>query len=131
LSNLKKTDKYIGVLKGEAGFESKSVGSLNPEMAKSLAELFEKGIKMLPEILKNLPNLLKQFDNELTKEAIERVDKLIAEGKQNMEEQKNEEMMTPEQIELSREREAESMMTDQQKNDSEDRAATYDQQKAA
>ncbi len=57
--------------------ESKSMGSLEPEVAQSLAKAFKEGVKLLPKILETLPELLKKFDEELTKEATERVDKKL------------------------------------------------------
>ena len=71
--------------------ESKSMGSLNPEMAQSLAKAFKEGIKLLPKILEALPELLKKFDEDLTKEATERVDKKLEEEKAKMEEEKKKE----------------------------------------
>lgn len=72
--------------------ESKSMGSLDPEVAQSLAKAFKEGIKLLPKILEALPDLLKKFDEDLTKEATERVDKKLEEEKAKMEEgQKKEE----------------------------------------
>ena len=72
--------------------ESKSMGSLDPEVAQSLAKAFREGIKLLPKILEALPKLLKKFDEDLTKEATERVDKKLEEEKAKMEEgQKKEE----------------------------------------
>ena len=72
--------------------ESKSMGSLNPEMAQFLAKAFKEGIKLFPKILEALPELLKKFDEDLTKEATERVDKKLEEEKQKLEkEQKKEE----------------------------------------
>lgn len=72
--------------------ESSSMGELDPEIAKSLAKTFKEGIKLLPKILEALPELLKKFDEDLTKEATERVDKKLEEEKQKMgEEQKKEE----------------------------------------
>lgn len=80
--------------------ESKSMGSLDPETAQSLAKAFNEGIKLLPKILEALPELLKNIDEDLTKEATERVDKKLEEEKQKMEEgQKKErlEELTPEE----------------------------------
>ena len=71
--------------------ESKSMGSLNPEMAQSLAKAFKEGIKLLPKILEALPDLLKKFDEDLTKEATERVDKKLEEEKAKMEEEQKKE----------------------------------------
>jgi hypothetical protein len=72
--------------------ESKSMGSLDPEMAQSLAKAFKEGIKLLSKILEALPDLLKKFDEDLTKEATGRVDKKLEEEKAKMkEEQKKEE----------------------------------------
>ena len=71
--------------------ESKSMGSLNPEMAQSLAKAFKEGIKLLPKILEALPELLKKFDEDLTKEATERVDKKLEEEKAKMEEEQKKE----------------------------------------
>ncbi|MDO8523051.1 MAG: hypothetical protein Q7S12_02055 [bacterium] len=59
--------------------ESKSMGSLDAEIAQSLAKAFKEGIKLLPKILEALPELLKKFDEGLTKEATERVNKRLEE----------------------------------------------------
>jgi hypothetical protein len=67
--------------------ESKSMGSLEPEVAQSLAKAFKEGIKLLPKIFEALPELLKEFDEDLTKEATERVDKKLEEEKQKLEEE--------------------------------------------
>ena len=64
--------------------ESKSMGSLNPEMAQSLAKAFKEGIKLLPKILEVLPELLKKFDEDLTKEATERVEQKLEEEKKKL-----------------------------------------------
>ncbi len=71
--------------------ESKSMGSLDPETAQSLARAFKEGIKLLPKILEALPELLKKFDEDLTKEATERVDKKLEEEKQKIEEEQKKE----------------------------------------
>ncbi|TSC91323.1 MAG: hypothetical protein CEN90_452 [Parcubacteria group bacterium Licking1014_17] len=71
--------------------ESKSMGSLEPEVAQSLAKAFKEGIKLLPKILEALPELLKKFDEDLTKEATERVDKKLEEEKQKLEEEQKKE----------------------------------------
>ena len=65
--------------------ESKSMGSLDPEIAQSLAKTFREGIKLLPKILEALPELLKKFDEDLMKEATECVDKKLEAEKQKME----------------------------------------------
>jgi len=70
-----------GKTKEGKNVESNSMGELDPEVAKSLAKAFEEGIKLLPEIIKNLPELFKKFDEDLTKEAMERVDKKLEEQK--------------------------------------------------
>lgn len=70
--------------------ESKSMGSLDPEVAQSLAKAFKEGIKLLPKILEALPDLLKKFDEDLTKEATERVDERLEEEKQKIEEEQKE-----------------------------------------
>jgi len=89
---LQASGKFEGVLKGEANFESKSMGTISPENAKALGKAFQEGIKLLPKILENLPELLKQFDKDLEKEAKERVDKRLEEEKQKLEDsQKKEE----------------------------------------
>lgn len=75
--------------------ESKSMGSLDPEVAQSLAKAFKEGIKLLPKILEALPELLKKFDEDLTKEATERVDKKLEEEKQKIEEEQKPEMDLP------------------------------------
>jgi len=56
-------------------FESKSIGPIDPEAVQSLAKAFQEGIRLLPRILEILPGLLKKFDEDLTQEATERVDK--------------------------------------------------------
>lgn len=71
--------------------ESKSMGSLEPEVAQSLAKAFKEGIRLLPKILEALPELLKKFDEDLTKEATERVDKKLEEEKQKLEEEQKKE----------------------------------------
>ncbi|MEO5366311.1 MAG: hypothetical protein H7831_08135 [Magnetococcus sp. WYHC-3] len=71
--------------------ESKSMGSLEPEVAQSLAKAFKEGIKLLPKILKALPDLLKKFEDDLTKEATERVDKKLEEEKKKMKEEQEKE----------------------------------------
>lgn len=76
--------------------ESKSMGSLEPEVAQSLAKAFKEGIKLLPKILEALPELLKKFDEDLTKEATEKVDKKLEEEKAKMEEEQKKEE-TPEE----------------------------------
>ncbi|MBU1730398.1 hypothetical protein KJ557_02495 [Patescibacteria group bacterium] len=81
--------------------ESKSMGSLEPEVAQSLAKAFKEGIKLLPKILEALPELLKKFDEDLTKEATERVNKKLEEEKQKMEEgEKTEEPKPEEKLEV-------------------------------
>lgn len=70
--------------------ESKSMGSLDPEVALSLAKAFKEGIELLPKILEVLPELLKKIDEDLTKEATERVDKKLEEEKQKIEEKPEE-----------------------------------------
>ncbi len=67
--------------------ESPSMGELDPKIAKSLAKAFKEGIKLLSKILEALPELLKKFDEDLTKEATERVDKKLEEEKQKMEQE--------------------------------------------
>ncbi len=71
--------------------ESKSMGSLEPEVARSLAKAFKEGIKLLPKILEALPELLKKFDEDLTKEVTDRVDKKLEEEKAKMEEEQKKE----------------------------------------
>jgi hypothetical protein len=65
--------------------ESVSQGELDPEVAKSLAKAFKEGIKLLPKILETLPELLKAFNEDLTKEATQRVEQKLAEEKQKTE----------------------------------------------
>jgi len=77
--------------------ESSGMGELDPEIAKSLAKAFKEGIKLLPKILEALPNLLKKFDEDLTKEATERVDKKLEEEKAKMEEEQKKEEKPEEQ----------------------------------
>lgn len=71
--------------------ESRSMGSLDPETAQSLAKAFKEGIRLLPKILEALPRLLKKFNKDLTKEATERVDKRLEEKKQKIEEEEKKE----------------------------------------
>lgn len=77
--------------------ESKSMGSLEPEVAQSLARAFKEGVTLIPKILEVLPELLKRFEEDLTKEAIERVDKKLEEEKRQLEEaqKKEEELEEP------------------------------------
>ena len=78
------------------------MGELDPETAKSLARAFGEGIKLLPKILEMLPDLLKKFDEELTKEATERVEKRLREEKLTEEQKKEEgESKKPESEEKS------------------------------
>ncbi len=67
--------------------ESKSMGSLNPETAQSLAKVFAEGIKSLSKILESLPEFLKKLDEEATKEATENVEKKLEEEKEKVEEE--------------------------------------------
>lgn len=76
-----------GTLNGQ-NFESKSVGSLDPKVAQSLAKAFQEGIILLQEILKTKPGLLKDFDEKITNEATKNVDEKLEEGKQKIEESK-------------------------------------------
>ncbi|MBI2473794.1 hypothetical protein HYV70_04555 [Candidatus Uhrbacteria bacterium] len=71
--------------------ESKSMGLLDPEMAKSLVQAFKEGVKLLPNILKALPDLLKKFDEDLTKEAKERVEKKLEEEKKVLKQEEKKE----------------------------------------
>ena len=71
--------------------ESASMGELDPEVAQSLAKAFKEGIKLLPKILEALPELLKKFDEDLTKEATERVEQKLEEEKKMEEKQPKEE----------------------------------------
>jgi len=59
--------------------ESKHMGELNKEDAKSLAAAFQEGIKLLPEILKRIPKLLEDFNRQLIEEAEKNVDKQLEE----------------------------------------------------
>lgn len=77
--------------------KSPAMGELNPETAKSLAKAFKEGIKLLSKILEVLPELLKKFDEDLTKEATERVDKKLEEEKQKVEEEQKKEEKPEEQ----------------------------------
>ena len=99
--------------------ESKSMGSLDPEVAQSLARAFREGIKLLPQIIEALPELLKKFDEDLTKEATERVEQRIEEEKDKMEEEQKkpeesspeEEPIAPEDIDASDNEEIETPKT--------------------
>jgi superfamily II RNA helicase len=62
-----------------------SMGELDPQVAQSLAQAFKEGIRLLPRILEALPQLLKMFDEELTKEATERVEQNLEAAKTNPE----------------------------------------------
>ena len=83
-AELQKTGKFESVFMGHTNFESKSMGSIDPETAQSLAKAFREGVKLLPEILKNLPDLLKRLDDDLTKEAEKRVEEKLEEAKNNI-----------------------------------------------
>lgn len=58
---------------------------LDPKTAKGLAAAFKEGLKLLPGILKALPGLMKEFDESLTKEAEDRVEKRLKEEKEKPE----------------------------------------------
>ncbi len=75
-----------GKTSGGRVIESRAMGSLDPEIAQSLARAFKEGIKLLPKILEILPELQKRFDEDLTNEATERVEQKLKEEKQEMEE---------------------------------------------
>ena len=66
-----------------------SMGELDPQVAQSLAQAFKEGVRLLPKILEALPDLLKMFDEELTKEATERVEQNLEAAKTNPETGKN------------------------------------------
>jgi hypothetical protein len=108
---LQASGKFEGILKGEANFESKSMGSLNPENAKVLAKAFQEGIKLLPKILENLPELLKQFDKDLEKEAKERVDKKLEEEKKKLEDNQKKEEKPEEQKQEEKTKASETEIT--------------------
>jgi len=65
-------------------FESRSLGSLEPEVALSLAKAFKEGMAVLPKILEVLPDLLKQFDEQLTEQATKNVEAELESEKQKM-----------------------------------------------
>jgi len=65
------------------GMESSPFGSIDNKTAESLIKAFQEGAKLLPQILEILPDILKRFDEDLAKEAEERVEKRLEEGKQN------------------------------------------------
>jgi uncharacterized phage infection (PIP) family protein YhgE len=69
--------------------ESRSLGFLDPEVAQNLAKAFKEGVKLLPKILESLPDLLKKFDDDLTNEAADRVDKILTEEKQKSTDEQN------------------------------------------
>lgn len=77
--------------------ESSSMGELDPDMAKSLAKVFKEGIKLLSKILEALPELLKKFDEDLTKEATERVEQKLEEEKKKLKEEEAKEEKPVEQ----------------------------------
>lgn len=64
--------------------ESQSMGSLEPQVAQSLAKAFKEGSKLLPKILEALPDLLKEFDEQLTEEATENVEAKLESEKKKM-----------------------------------------------
>ncbi len=70
--------------------ESESMGLLDPKVAQSLAKAFKEGVKMLPKILEVIPGLLKKFDEDLKKEATERINKRLEEEKQKIENEQEE-----------------------------------------
>lgn len=78
--------------------ESKTMGSLDPEVAQTLAKAFKEGIKLLSKILEVSPNLLKKFDEELIRKATERVDKKLEEEQKK--EDKSEELKPEEESEI-------------------------------
>lgn len=80
-----------GKISGGHNVESKSMGFLDSETAQSLARTFNKGVKLLPEILENLPELLEKFDKSLTEEATERVEQRLEGEKKKMEEEQENE----------------------------------------
>ena len=84
--NLEDLQQLIGIGRTVAGSisESKSMGSLNPEVAQSLARAFREGIKLLPKILEAEPDLLGKFDEQLTEEATKNVEEKLEAEKQEM-----------------------------------------------
>lgn len=77
-----------------SNLQSKAMGSLGPEVAQPLAQAFKEGAMALPKLIEALPGLLQQFDENLTKEATERVEKQLeekqkVEGEQKEKEDKN------------------------------------------
>lgn len=85
-----------GRMENGSTYESKSMGALKPETAQGFAQAFEQGMRLATEILKNLPDIINEFDEELTKEAEERVDKRIAETEGKIEPEKMAETNKPE-----------------------------------
>ena len=81
--------------------ESKSMGSLDPEVAQPLAKAFKEGIRLLPKILEASPELLKKFDEVLTEEATKRADKKLEEEKQKIRREQKEEK--PKELNLEEE----------------------------
>ena len=76
------------------GMESSPFGSIDNKTAESLIKAFQEGAKLLPQILEILPDILKRFDEDLTKEAEERVEKRLEEEKQNKDKDEEKESIT-------------------------------------
>ncbi len=57
--------------------ESKSIGSVDPKIAQHLAKAFNAGIKLSPKILEVLPDFLKRIDDDITNEAVERIEQKL------------------------------------------------------
>ncbi len=72
-------------------FKSESMGFLDPEISQSLAKVFKEGIKLLPKIIEALPDFFKKIDEDLTKEAIERVENKLEQEKEKLDKEEKEE----------------------------------------
>lgn len=86
--------------------ESKSMGSLNPEVAQFLSKAFKKGIKLSLKDFESMPDFLKEFNEDLMREAMKRVDEKIEEEKQKIEKkqekEKPEELKPEEELKISK-----------------------------
>lgn len=75
--------------------ESKSMGSLEPEVAQSLARVFRKRIELPSQILEIMPKLLEKFGENLTQEATERVNKRLEKAKMEKDQKEKEKPEEP------------------------------------
>lgn len=72
------------------GMESNVLGQIDKKTVKILIEAFEEGIKLLPQILEKLPDLFEMLDEELTQEAIKRVEERLEDDKKDDNNEKEE-----------------------------------------